>query len=601
MLQLPTSKHNLQTKETVVLVPPEDPSRDASLVSPLHLAMSAAASNRKRGHRRTPSWTPDTRLDGLEDGSARLPLIQHDGAVSGSDGFSGSARMDGAQERPSGSLSGDAMDVGLAPRGRGSVRGEGRTIALLFFLYVLQGIPLGLAGSVPMVLQSRGISYKDQALFSFVFWPFSLKLLWAPLVDAVYSRRFGRRKSWLVPTQYLLGCFMLLLARHVDQLLEGPHIMMLTATFFLFEFLAATQDIAVDGWALTMLSKENVGHASTCNSVGQTAGYFLGNVLFLALESPEFCNAYLRFSPQPTGIVTLADFLHFWGVVFLVSTTLVALLKSERPDGHDEQAHAEGVGVLATYRQLLSIVKLPSVRTFAILLLTCKVGFSAADAVTGLKLIEEGVPKAQLALLALPMVPLQIVLPLLISKYTAGPRPLDIMLKAMPYRLLMGLGFALLVWWTPSVKTESGFPSYYYGIILLAYALHQVAVYSMFVAVMAFNARVSDPMIGGTYMTLLNTLSNLGGNWPATLALWMVEPLTSRACAGATGLACDSPSDVQLCVEAGGSCVTTRDGYYVESALCVLLGVLWWLLLGPRMRRLQQLGPSAWQCSRQRP
>ena len=29
----------------------------------------------------------------------------------------------------------------------------------------------------------------------------------------------------------------------------------------------ATQDIAVDGWALTMLSPENVGYASTCNSV----------------------------------------------------------------------------------------------------------------------------------------------------------------------------------------------------------------------------------------------------------------------------------------------------------------------------------------------
>jgi len=42
----------------------------------------------------------------------------------------------------------------------------------------------------------------------------------------------------------------------------------------------------------------------------------------------------------------------------------------------------------------------------------------------------------------------------------------------------------------------------------------------MFVASMAFFAKVSDPAVGGTYMTLLNTLSNLGGNWPATAALW---------------------------------------------------------------------------------
>lgn len=184
-------------------------------------------------------------------------------------------------------------------------------ILLLLFLYVLQGIPLGVAGSIPLILQSKNVSYSDQAIYSFVFWPFSLKLLWAPLVDAAYFSRFGRRKSWLVPTQYFLGLFMFFLSYEVDELLKSnehtsPNIIKLTAVFFMFGFLAATQDIAVDGWALTMLSKENVGLASTCNSVGQTAGYFLGNILFLALESAEFCNKYLRTQSQPTGIVTLA-------------------------------------------------------------------------------------------------------------------------------------------------------------------------------------------------------------------------------------------------------------------------------------------------------
>jgi hypothetical protein len=51
--------------------------------------------------------------------------------------------------------------------------------------------------------------------------------------------------------------------------------------------------------------RRNVGHASTCNSVGQTAGYFLGYVIFMGLESAEFCNAYLRKDPLPHGIVTL--------------------------------------------------------------------------------------------------------------------------------------------------------------------------------------------------------------------------------------------------------------------------------------------------------
>ncbi len=191
------------------------------------------------------------------------------------------------------------------------LHGDRYSIALLLFLYVLQGIPLGLAGSIPLILQSRQISYKEQAMFSLVYWPFSLKLIWAPIVDAVYSARIGRRKSWLVPVQYLIGFFMLYLSTRVSYLIGDedpniePSVLTLTAIFFMLNFLAATQDVAVDGWALTMLSRENVGYASTCNSVGQTAGFFLGNVLLLALESADFCNQYLRTEPQPRGIVTL--------------------------------------------------------------------------------------------------------------------------------------------------------------------------------------------------------------------------------------------------------------------------------------------------------
>ncbi|KAK4820333.1 hypothetical protein QYF61_023566 [Mycteria americana] len=486
-------------------------------------------------------------------------------------------------------------------RGARGFRAELGSILLLLVLYVLQGIPLGLAGSVPLILQSKSASYTDQAFFSFVFWPFSLKLLWAPLVDAVYLRGFGRRKSWLVPTQYVLGLFMIYMSTQVDMLLgdgegRGPDVVALTVTFFLFEFLAATQDIAVDGWALTMLSRENVGYASTCNSVGQTAGYFLGNVLFLALESASFCNKYLRFQPQPQGIVTLSDFLFFWGAVFLITTTLVALLKKENKELTPTKEETKGI--TDTYRLLFSIIKMPAVLTFCLLILTAKVGFSAADAVTGLKLVEEGVPKEHLALLAVPMVPLQIILPLIISKYTAGPQPLNTFYKAMPFRLLLGLEFAFLVWWTPKVKHEGGFPVYYYVVVLLSYALHQITLYSMYVAIMAFNAKVSDPLIGGTYMTLLNTVSNLGGNWPSTVALWLVDPLTVKECAGAQEQTCGTAVAAELCTKAGGSCVTTLDGYYVESIICVMLGFGWWFLLGPKLKKLQDEGQSSWKCKR---
>jgi hypothetical protein len=76
--------------------------------------------------------------------------------------------------------------------------GEGKNIALLFFLYLLQGIPLGLIASIPLMLQNRHVSYKEQAEFSVVFFPFSLKILWAPIVDSLYFKRMGRRKTWVL-------------------------------------------------------------------------------------------------------------------------------------------------------------------------------------------------------------------------------------------------------------------------------------------------------------------------------------------------------------------------------------------------------------------
>lgn len=38
----------------------------------------------------------------------------------------------------------------------------------------LQGVPMGLAGSIPLLLQERGATYSQQSIFSLVSWPFSM-------------------------------------------------------------------------------------------------------------------------------------------------------------------------------------------------------------------------------------------------------------------------------------------------------------------------------------------------------------------------------------------------------------------------------------------
>lgn len=71
----------------------------------------------------------------------------------------------------------------------------------------------------------------------------------------------------------------------------------------------------------------------------------------------------------------MSDFLFFWGIVFMLSTTLVAILKKEnaRHQRIQKKPREEIQGVMETYKQLFSIVKMPTVFTFCILLLTAKV------------------------------------------------------------------------------------------------------------------------------------------------------------------------------------------------------------------------------------
>jgi PAT family acetyl-CoA transporter-like MFS transporter 1 len=372
----------------------------------------------------------------------------------------------------------DNMEMTTEDEEKKEPKSDRWNLAILLLLYMLQGIPLGLAGSMPMVLQAKRIGYRQQAVFSFVSWPFSIKLLWAPIVDSLYNSQFGRRKSWLVPAQYVIGITMIMLSYSINDLIGAdgvsPNILMLTLSFLILYMCAATQDIAVDGWAISMLSRENVGHASTCNSVGQTAGYFIGYTIFLALESKEFCNTYLRSVPQDYGLIDIQGFMFYFGFIFIIVTSCIMLFKKEKNDANINPETKNDI--YSAYQQLLMLFKLRPVQVYAVFLLTAKIAFAAADNITGLKLIEAGLPRENIALIALPIAPIQILLPLVISRYIAGPRPMDLYFKAVPFRMLMSLMFGVMVWWTNQIPTaaKGEFPVYYYVILVTSFLVHQV-------------------------------------------------------------------------------------------------------------------------------
>lgn len=78
-------------------------------------------------------------------------------------------------------------------------------------------------------------------LFSVAAYPYSFKLLWSPIVDSIYFRSFGRRKSWLVPLQLFSAVLMAVFAPFIEAHVAAADVPGVTALFFCLVLLAATQ------------------------------------------------------------------------------------------------------------------------------------------------------------------------------------------------------------------------------------------------------------------------------------------------------------------------------------------------------------------------
>ncbi|XP_016657601.1 acetyl-coenzyme A transporter 1-like isoform X2 [Acyrthosiphon pisum] len=363
---------------------------------------------------------------------------------------------------------------------------------------------------------------------------YSLKLIWAPLVDALYVQKMGRRKSWLIPVQYSIGVYFIYMASNIDEWLpetRRPDIIKLVSVFFFMKTLVATLDIVVDGWSLTMLKKNNVGYAATCNVSGLVIGMIISYVCSVLLTSEDFSNKYLRFSPNVGGVITMKSLFYVFGILFILITTLIAIFKNEK-DNKLEEDHVK-LSIVQNYSLLWDILKLPSIQILALTLLTAKIGFAATDSLAILKLIDAGVPKENIMVIHTTILVLKIIVPLVIAKYTSGLKPLNIYLTATPIRLLWNILFLVFIYYTPKLITMNGsvnIPIYYYALLVLILSIHNILPNIMGVSTLAFISRISDPRFGGTYVTLLNTLSNLGKAWSNTVAIGMVDFLTFKQC-----------------------------------------------------------------------
>ncbi|SGZ55733.1 CIC11C00000002030 [Sungouiella intermedia] len=489
---------------------------------------------------------------------------------------------------------------------------------VLIVLYTLQGVPVGLAfGSVPFILKGK-VSYSQVGIFTLASYPYSLKLLWSPIVDAIYSRKLGRRKSWILPVQLVSGFTLLYLGMVINDLMEDPakYLSKITFCFFLLVFLCATQDIAVDGWALTCLSPESLPFASTAQTIGMNCGYFLSFTVFLALSSPDFANKYLRKVPIDKGLFDLGGYLAFWGWLYLAVTLVMYFIPEEPPHlrgrsfdklstSHykDEDYHNrpnEGSqryfhDLKHVYSSMIQVLKLPNVQTFVVILLFAKLGFQANEAATNLKLLEKGFSKEDLSITVLIDFPFEMIFGYYAGRWSSGKSPLRPWLFGFAGRLVAALWAHLILLSFP--KIENGQISFkLFLLIIVQHLLGSFMSTIQFVSLCAFHTKIADPAIGGTYMTTLNTLSNYGGTWPRLIIFYLIDKFTVATCkTPASEYYLNSEEQKQECIGANGTVHIIRDGYFYTSAICLTAGVFIWFWVKRKATYLQTLPPSAWR------
>src|SRR6266508_1414713 len=208
----------------------------------------------------------------------------------------------------------DSFAVYLQPR-----------VLIVLLLGFSFGLPLALSGSTLLVwMRESGVDLGTIGMFALVGTPYTMKFLWAPLVDALhvpfFTRAFGRRRGWLVFSQLLLIGSILLLA--LTDPARSPLFVALGA--LLVATMSSTQDIVVDAFRVESLpeSEQAAGMAS------YVAAYRIGMLVSTA-GALFLVSAY-----EGAGIARTSAWM--WGYVSMAGLKHIGTANTHTPT---EQAH----------------------------------------------------------------------------------------------------------------------------------------------------------------------------------------------------------------------------------------------------------------------
>jgi len=167
-----------------------------------------------------------------------------------------------------------------------------KRLQLLGLLSVPSGMPLGwIFNTFQVFLVDLGISRSQIGLLSGASLPWTLKFLWAPLIDRYALPWPGRRRSWIILTQLALALAFGALAAYAwralaareagTPLAAAPLVLGLVA--LAIAFLGATQDIAYDAYAVEFLRPEEHAAAPGVRSVYYWVGMLLAGAVAIGL------------------------------------------------------------------------------------------------------------------------------------------------------------------------------------------------------------------------------------------------------------------------------------------------------------------------------
>lgn len=250
------------------------------------------------------------------------------------------------------------------------------TLSLLTVLYFAQGLPYGFfSQAVPVILREEGYSLTQISVYGLLFAPWGLKFLWAPYVDA-----YGTRRRWLVSLQLSSAVVALVLAT-LD--LSGSLVWLLIG-IAVINLLSATQDIATDGLAVSMLEPRQRGLGNGIQVGAYRIGMIAGGGGLLWLFS---------FAGWRTLFVVMA-------VLLFAVTVGVWFLAREpsRPTGDAPPTPSKRVSPGLLLTGWSSRLRRPGVITFILVVGAFKFGNSMASALVGPFMSDIGLTLGQIAL-----------------------------------------------------------------------------------------------------------------------------------------------------------------------------------------------------------